>query len=319
MNVAKRRILRINVQQAGVAGFAAEYSGARYREADVVSGGLLPATQRPFSNSDTTTTVQDRLAAFGEVAEEFGPHWVVRGGVRVEREDYDAVSTTTAFHAQAVETLIIPKLSVSYQDAEQRQFYATIAKGYAPGGVDAALPTCFLPPTPYPTDTLWSFEFGAKSSLLDGRAHLAGSVFHAQWNNGPTVTGNCLFTHLPGGAESNGFDIDSEAHFLDDRLRAQDAMHSANPGPFYTADPTSFKYAPGLAADPTTNVLNLRATLALRPLSDSGDFDVAVYLDNALDSQPTLLKRNKGDDLSTLYYAATFRPRTLGLSGTWRF
>jgi hypothetical protein len=46
----------------------------------------------------------------------------------------------------------------------------------------------------------------------------------------------------------------------------------------------------------------------------------ALFLNNALDSQPTLLKRNKGaDNVSNLFYATTFRPRTLGLAGTWRF
>jgi len=47
--------------------------------------------------------------------------------------------------------------------------------------------------------------------------------------------------------------------------------------------------------------------------------DVSIFLNNALDSQPTLLKRNKGVDVSTLFYATTFRPRTLGVAGTWQF
>jgi outer membrane receptor protein involved in Fe transport len=97
------------------------------------------------------------------------------------------------------------------------------------------------------------------------------------------------------------------------RVRAEDTFHSRNPGPFYTSDPASPFYAPGLVADPATNLLNLRADV------ERGQLDVALYLNNILDSQPTLLKRNKGNDLTTLYYATTFRPRTVGLSGTWRF
>jgi hypothetical protein len=102
-----------------------------------------------------------------------------------------------------------------------------------------------------------------------------------------------------------------------DRLRAhvrvEDIFHSRNPGPFYTSDPASPFYAPGLVADPAANLLNLRADV------ERGQLDVALYLNNVLDFQPTLLKRNKGNDLTTLYYATTFRPRTLGLAGTRRF
>ena len=117
-------------------------------------------------------------------------------------------------------------------------------------------------------------------------------------------------------------------------LRAEDAFHSHNAGPFYTGipHPAGFvpNYAPGLTGDPATNVVNLRVILSARapnPLpalrhcaaDEPASFDVALYLNNFFDSQPTLLKRNKGADYNTLYYATTFRPRTVGIAGTWRF
>jgi hypothetical protein len=360
---------------------AVSYSGARYLERDHVSGAFVPVLDGPLDSADTTTTVQDQWAAFGELARALGPRLMLRAGVRVEREDYDAVSIAPpAFHAHAVETLMVPKLTLSYEAGDQSHFYVSAAEGYAPAGVDAALPTCFEQPQVYPTDTLWSFELGAKSSLLDGRAHVDASVFHVRWDNGPVSTGNCLFTHLAGRAVSDGFDVASQARFLSDRmtagvslsytnahytqtimeggqvvvrsgesvgtpplvtspwnltgwierrvglrdgatieLRAQDVLHTANPGPFYTSERGSPYYAPGLAADPATNVLSLKAGLELRPGTFEHGFEVAFYLNNVLDSQPTLLKRNKGNDVGTLFYATTLRPRTLGLEGTWRF
>src|SRR5262249_29124523 len=77
---------------------------------------------------------------------------------------------------------------------------------------DAALPTCFSHPTVYPTDSVWSYELGMKHELLEGRAHLDAGVFHFRWNNGTVPTGNCLFTHMPGAAVSNGFDLAAQAH-----------------------------------------------------------------------------------------------------------
>jgi iron complex outermembrane recepter protein len=96
-------------------------------------------------------------------------------------------------------------------------------------------------------------------------------------------------------------------------VRVEDVFHSRNPGPFYNQDPAALYYAPGLQADPATNVVNLRTGLKL------ADVDLTLFVENMFDSQPTLLKKNKGNDVSTLYYATTFRPRTVGLSGNWRF
>ena len=105
-------------------------------------------------------------------------------------------------------------------------------------------------------------------------------------------------------------------------VRAEDAFHSHNSGPFYTGIPGTPYYAPGLEGDPSTNLLNLRATLSLKTAdlaTHAERLDLSCFVTNVLDAQPTLLKRNKGVDVSTLYYATTFRPRTVGVAGTWQF
>jgi outer membrane receptor protein involved in Fe transport len=96
-------------------------------------------------------------------------------------------------------------------------------------------------------------------------------------------------------------------------FRIEDLFRSRNPGPFYTSAPGSRFYLPGLAPDPSTNVLNLRTAVSWHR------FVAQLYLSNALGAQPTLLKRNKGEHDATLYYATTFRPRTVGLAAQWRF
>jgi outer membrane receptor protein involved in Fe transport len=68
----------------------------------------------------------------------------------------------------------------------------------------------------------------------------------------------------------------------------------------------------GRRPDPSVNILNLRGALSWSHL------DLALYLDNALDTRPTLTLRNLCRRC-TLFYATTLRPRTLGLAGTWRF
>ena len=95
-------------------------------------------------------------------------------------------------------------------------------------------------------------------------------------------------------------------------LSAQDAFHSHNPGPFASDNPMAVTYAPTRRADPSTNLLNLRAT------SVWSDFELSLFVNNALDSQPILQVRNHVST-DSLLYATTFRPRTIGVTGRWSF
>ncbi|HTY93229.1 MAG TPA: TonB-dependent receptor [Steroidobacteraceae bacterium] len=358
---------------------AAAYSSARYQEADRVT-----APSFDLDVADTTTTVQDHWALFGDLAHALGRHFSLAAGLRLERDSYDshdlgitAPVVHPAFSQHAAETNFVPRFDLNYWTGENH-VYLSAAKGFSPAGVDAALPTCDLSPTPYPRDTLWSYELADKSTFFEETLHVTAAVFDTRWNNGPTVTGNCLFRHMPGTAQSDGFEFEAQWHpsasgftagiattYTDSRytqtilnsagavlvragdavgtpplvaapwtarltadkrvnfpqvtlnLRAEDILRTRNPGPFYTTSPDSAYYAPRLRPDPTTNLVNLRLELA------HGRFSGQIYLDNALDSQPTLLSRNKGNDANTLLnatllYAVTLRPRTLGMSLTWR-
>lgn len=48
------------------------------------------------------------------------------------------------------------------------------------------------------------------------------------------------------------------------------------------------------------------------------EFELSLFINNALDSQPTLQVRNYVST-DTLLYATTFRPRTIGLAAKLRF
>jgi len=95
-------------------------------------------------------------------------------------------------------------------------------------------------------------------------------------------------------------------------LHAQDTFHSRNPGPFTSDNPDAVVYAPARRPNPATNQLDLRATASWRSI------DAAVFVNNALNSQP-ILQRRSYIASDTLFYATTLRPRTVGLGVNWRF
>jgi iron complex outermembrane receptor protein len=405
-------------------GIGAFFSDIRTHETDHVHADKLPnqplklgplAGQR-FDLVVPTSTVQKEAAGFAWAKYWMSERFAVSAGARLAHQISRADSTddpdpepilsgplpqqfaekwTMANHSAGSDTVVAPESGLVYQVGGTRtrpnwEYTFTAARGYAPGNVDAARPTCLEDPVAYGTDTLWSYELGVRHLWHESKAWPAKfsfNLFETRWDNGPIAQRTCLFMHLPGKARSRGFDgsieaplgnrftasldvayVDArytETHMRNDgdtvlrdtneipqvpgqdlvvragdalgtppqvvspwsitasvqwtislhdqklRLRFEDSYHSRNHGPFYNNDPQAIYGAP-LRADPATNLLNFKTTLEHRK------FDIALAIGNLLNARPVLLKRNKGNDVNTLFYATTLRPRTINLSLTWK-
>jgi len=95
-------------------------------------------------------------------------------------------------------------------------------------------------------------------------------------------------------------------------VAADDIFASHNPGPFTESDPRATSYSPGFRADPATNRLNLRLGLI------RSGVELRLSVQNVFNSLPVLHLDSDAIG-SSLYYAYTFRPRTLGLSCDWKY
>jgi outer membrane receptor protein involved in Fe transport len=95
-------------------------------------------------------------------------------------------------------------------------------------------------------------------------------------------------------------------------LRAEEIVHSHNPGPFTELDTRSPSYDPRLTADPATYLLNLQLGLTWPSVN------VRIFVNNVTNTQP-LLQRYSDAPGSALVYAYSLRPRTVGLMGNWSF
>jgi outer membrane receptor protein involved in Fe transport len=351
------------------------YSTMNLRETQNLAGALRQFSLPGSFLTETARSQQTRVAGFGEVSVRLAKGLTLNAGLHSEHAN---ITTTTEGPATTTTTgtdsALLPQLRLSYQATEHELLYFTAAKGYGTGGTGAVIIECPGEPPPQRVgeDTLWSYEAGAKSGLLDGRLQLDAGVFHMQWNNSGAGydVGTPCYTYLgtQGAAASNGFDVAAHAlagtharasvavSYADARythtitqdgfvvrqglavgflphvvspwnvtasveysvplseamamLRAEDIFRSRNPGPFQDDDPASPNYFPGNTPDPSTNLLNLRATF------QRASYDVALFVNNALDSRPTILRRYNGPPSA---YATTFRPRTVGLGASWHF
>jgi len=123
------------------------------------------------------------------------------------------------------ENSFTPKLSVQYQADPNNMFYATYAKGFRPGGANNPLPyaACsqdFMAfgianaPTTYNSDTVDSYEIGAKNNI-NNRIRIASSIYYIKWNNiqqvvVPPVCEISFISNL-GRAVSKGIDLELQA------------------------------------------------------------------------------------------------------------
>jgi iron complex outermembrane recepter protein len=95
-------------------------------------------------------------------------------------------------------------------------------------------------------------------------------------------------------------------------VRVDDTIHSHNPGPFTELDHRYTYYDPRYTADPATDLLNPQLGVKWAAL------DLKLFVSNALNQHPDLQLYADAPG-STLEYAYTVQPRTLGLTANWKF
>lgn len=364
------------------------YSRSRQTDKAILLGDSIDSPPDNAIYKAETDSTDTQYAVFGQADLKLGTRWKLTAGLRASRTQFDVeqfasgsieAGTPPVFTGNQKETPVTPKVAVSYQANDNTLLYASAAKGYRIGGVNSPIPTfcgSVSAPMTFRSDSVWSYEIGAKSLLLDRRLQIDASGFHIKWQNiqTPAFLTQCGFQYVDndGGATSNGFDLAARA-LLTDELRvglaasytnsrfnqsvlsdtgmpivekndsvgvlpqvpypwnvttsvdyerplmddarlyghAEDEFHSRNPGPFAAQHP-GYSYAPLLTANPSTNVVNLRAGVRW------SSYDVALFVNNVTNSLPTLY-RSQDTSTSTLFYGKTFRPRTMGITANWKF
>jgi outer membrane receptor protein involved in Fe transport len=224
-----KNILHLQVLGHRQAGIPASHSAAE------IASNLQTATDQ--------TVIEEREAVFGEANLQILPRLKATAGVRWSREVLDfssyswGVTQQGTFTDRATRTLtghvvehpITPKFGLSYQATDDALIYATAAKGFRPGGVQSQASTncagdlaqlgITSTPAAYGSDSVWSFEGGAKIRNLARRINISGSVFDIEWNKPQTPyrLPTCVFNYLTniGKARSTGFDLQGDVRVVD--------------------------------------------------------------------------------------------------------
>jgi len=356
----------------------------------ILGSGLTQPGDIAYSGVDRSRDSQ--IAGFGQVDFEVLPGLTLIAGARYAKNKFDFTNMqggpfnggTTSSVGKQSETSFTPKVGISYEPNPDLTFYATASKGYRPGGANTAVSAtrCATDlnelgltkaPDTYGSDSLWSYEAGAKGQMFDRTLTFESSAYYIKWKGIQNSVGlpNCGFQFIAnlGEAEVKGFDLrlalrpaagltlegtiaHTDARYTQEVLGTTTAAgtrsvitaagqplptppwqlnfafayeRSLNPDwdGYLRAD---YNYAKGYnlalpgtfsydATDPSRESTNFAA---LRVGARRGDLDVSAFVDNIFNSTDRL-SVSHSTLASPLIRDVTFRPRTFGVTTTFRY
>jgi outer membrane receptor protein involved in Fe transport len=185
-----------------------------------------------------THAKDEQYALFGEVTYGLTDRLKLTGGARFSKNKYSFDTFTggpqlfgpsTTGSGNNSENSFTPKVSLQFQANASNMFYTTYAKGYRPGGANNPLPFAACSqdfinfgianaPTTYSSDTVDSYEIGAKNNI-NNRIRIASSVYYINWNNiqQTVVPPICQISFIAnlGKAVAKGIDLQLDASVTD--------------------------------------------------------------------------------------------------------
>ncbi len=173
-------------------------------------GTFQPATTTHWFDALSPTAIS-QYAVFGEGTYDITSRLKATVGLRWYAYDYSYSSVISGWGSalgaatpsssgliKQSENGFNPKFNLAYTFNSNVMAYTTVAKGFRPGGGNAAYPTTgpywsatFAPynftsgkwPSSYKSDSVWSYELGEKARLFDRRLTLDASLYYEDWQN----------------------------------------------------------------------------------------------------------------------------------------
>lgn len=108
-----------------------------------------------------------------------------------------------------------PKFALAYDIDADTALYATISKGFRLGGPNRPLASfCPVEQSTYAPDSLWNYETGLKSLLMDGRLSVTTDVFYIKWKNIQVdINLPCTFDYNTNAGAARSYGSEAELKF----------------------------------------------------------------------------------------------------------
>jgi iron complex outermembrane receptor protein len=203
--------------------------------ADCVASGFA----RDEINSGTGTVTIDQFAAFAETSYQVTDKLGGTIGLRYYTADIGQRTITTqalrhpvfspvqtadvlSLDEDTSESEMSYNFAITYELTGDTTLYSRIASGFRPGGAnnsDAAAQQGVIAPDKYESDTLWSFEVGAKSYFSNRMLYTEVAVYRINWSDQQISAtdpgGTFVYIANAGKSYVNGFEFQINAQPTD--------------------------------------------------------------------------------------------------------
>jgi iron complex outermembrane receptor protein len=81
---------------------------------------------------------------------------------------------------------VTPKVDLAYIPDDNTTIYATVSKGFRPGGPNSPIPVppcAAAAPAQFGPDSVWNYELGEKLRFLNSRISVNGAIYYEDWTN----------------------------------------------------------------------------------------------------------------------------------------
>ncbi|MFC4314165.1 TonB-dependent receptor [Steroidobacter flavus] len=163
--------------------------GYYLRDAERIDAIDVPALGLNSKSRQTN----EAYAAFGEATLKLpDPAWAIGVGIRYFEDKVDAVDSAAGGPASTLNAKFDswnPRVSLSYKPSAKATLYASAARGFRSGQLQP-ISSILLGqqfgvelPVAIDADSIWTYELGLKSVLIEDTLLFEGAVFHSDWKD----------------------------------------------------------------------------------------------------------------------------------------
>jgi iron complex outermembrane recepter protein len=252
-----------------------------------------------------------QTALFADGSYKFTEQWKLSVGARyydyASHQDeyswgYDGPNPTPPANSKittAKDSGANPRVNLSYEPGPDLTAYATVSKGFRPGGANQILPPPSQPPycqqgaLSFGPDSVWNYELGEKARFFDSWLTVNSDVYYIKWNDiQQVITLPCGYQYYnnAGNGRTFGPELEIDAKLTDDWTAALSGAWTdaklTNPNASYTSFLENVAYFPDGTTHPCTagykctvpimNVVKDTASLSLGYAKTVGDYQVTA-------------------------------------------
>jgi outer membrane receptor protein involved in Fe transport len=161
------------------------------------------------------------IAAYAQVDTHLNDKLTVIAGLRVEKWDMEYEDSHNV-NIENDEVMLGGKVGVNYQASDTALYYATLSRGYKPGGVNAGTTLSTTDKT-FATETLWNVDLGANTSYYDNTLVSRFNLFYGKRKDIQIklyqVDSHSFTDYLGNAAEGSYYGIESQLdYYLNDAV-----------------------------------------------------------------------------------------------------